>query len=67
MHLLNKESIKDLKPNDANTLVYKEIPEGELWRVEMLKELIEERSNNIEIEGFSTEELDDMINFICVS
>ena len=67
MLLVNKESIKDLKPTDANTIVYKEVPEGEMWRIDMLKELIEERTQHIEIEGFSTNELDEIVDLLCTS
>ena len=67
MQLLNKDTVHELKPSDANFMSYKEVPVGELWRIDMLKELIEERNHQVEIEGFTTEELDDMINFICTS
>ena len=67
MLLVNKESIKDLNPSDANSIVYNEIPEGEIWRVDILKELIEERSQHIEFEGFSTKELDDIVDLLCTS
>ena len=45
-------------------LKYLNMPDDQAWRVPILVELINARSNNL-INGFDYNELSDMINFIC--
>ena len=44
---------------------YKEIPEQEKWRLPIAKELMLTRSLETEIRGFSSNEVEDMLSFIC--
>ena len=44
---------------------YKEIPEQEKWRLPIAKELMLTRSLETEIRGFSSDEVKDMLSFIC--
>ena len=60
---VNKLSSKEVR----NNVQYKLVPEEEKWRIPMLKELIEVKAGNWKIEGFSNEELTEIVEFICVS
>merc|ERR1719319_154472 len=64
MQLVNKNNISELCPDDSLLIDYHPIPEEESWRIQILSELLDERTNKVSIEGFSTEELDDLINII---
>ena len=67
MLLCDKETIEHLTKNDLNDLRYFKVPENEIWRVNLLKELLDSRLDNIEIPGFSHEEISELIDFVCVS
>ena len=67
MHLLNKDSINDLSKSDVNTLVFSPVPKNEEWRIGFLKELLDIRSNDIVLDSFSKDEIDDMIQFVCTT
>ena len=47
MRLAGKRSIDDLKKGDFSDLIYKEIPEGEEWKIRLAEELIEMKNGII--------------------
>ena len=65
--LLDKNDIDDLSPQDASKILYKEVPENELWRIALVKELIDIRQGVLEVEGFSEDELVTILNYTCTS
>ena len=65
--LCNKNNINDLNTNDADMVEYHPIPEDELWRVNIIRDNIDARQNNTVIEGFSIDELDGYMDFVCTS
>ena len=65
MLLIGKKHIDELCPDDSKLIEYHPIPEEEYWRLQILSELLEQRQQSVNIEGFTTDELDDMIHIIC--
>ena len=53
--------------NILNKIWFARIPENELWRINSVKELSQIKSGHLKLEGFSIEEIEDMLQFICVS
>ena len=65
---MNKSDITELKSSLVKqNLVYEPIPEGEKWRISILEEIIDFREGKLEIQGFEREELDEILEFICVT
>ena len=60
--LTKKNSISQIQESDFVSLAYKNIPEGEEWRVQLLKELIDIRHNPKMLQEFSYDEIDEMIS-----
>ena len=68
MKLMNKENISELKSCEVkNSFKYKHVPDDQLWRIPLLKEMIEVRAGTTQIEGFSDEEITEMMEFVCTS
>ena len=65
--LCNKDNISSLNENDINDLTYNQVPENEMWRIGLLNELLNTRSSSLEVPGFTSDELTDMINIVCTS
>ena len=64
--ILCDTDVKDLSPLSVKTNVrYKQLPEDEEWRIPILTEMMFARDNNIEIEGLSRRDINDVINYIC--
>ena len=59
-------SVQDLRPSDAN-IKYRDIPAMEEYRVEFIREIVDIKNSQLEVQGFSTEELDDILQHLCVS
>ena len=64
MLIIGKDHIDVLCPEDSNLVDYHPIPEEESWRLEILTELLEQRQHNVNIEGFTSDELDDLIHIV---
>ena len=58
--------IHSLKPSDVS-YDYKEFPAEEKFRVNLIKELIEVKQNKLEVPGFSLDEVDELLQHVCVS
>ena len=53
--------------NTIDSMEYCPVPEGDTWRIGILDELLDSRSSIAEIPGFTQEEIQDLIDFVCVS
>ena len=64
-----EDEVADIHPSLVKkNMRYMQVPEGEQWRVSLLKELLMIRSNVSEgLPGFSSEEVQDLIDYLCVS
>ena len=59
-------NVVDLSPLDVKlNFKYKQLPEDEIWRMPILTEMIFARDNNIEIEGLSKRDINDIITYVC--
>ena len=65
--LANKTSFSEIIQSDLDTIIYKEIPDGEEWRVHTLKELMEIRQNPEMLPNFSYKDIEDLISFVCTT
>ena len=63
----DKACVHELLKNDVKDIEYHPVPTKEKWKVDVLKELIENRDGSLVIEGFDDEELSQMINYLCIS
>ena len=68
MNLMNKETVFDLKSGEVkHVFKYSPVPDEDFWRITSLHELLKVKGRSIRIDGFSTEEVDEMLEFVCVS
>ena len=68
MLLVDKDCIVDLVPNDADKLVYCEVNHGDEWKVNLVKELTELKfDDNMSVENMSKAELEEILNYSCIS
>ena len=62
------QSVDDLKPNIVTKLKYNQIMEEDKWRVGIIGEIIDMKNGNmVTPAGWTVEELDEILNFACVS
>ena len=62
----NKTIVEDLNILDYNVR-YHPLRKEEAWKVTLVKELISLRVGNLEVENLSSEETEEIINFVCTS
>ena len=56
--------IENLTPKLVKEKVrYKAVPDNEVWRVSVARELLKQRNSDIEVPGFT--ELDEILTYIC--
>ena len=64
--LLNKR-VEDLSPSDANAIEYHPIRIEDRYRVDLTWELLNVKHGNLEVDGFSEDELEMILHHICTS
>ena len=62
----NKSSIYELVPADAEKVEYHAINTKEKWRIPFIKEIIDFNHKQLEILSISKEDLEEMLNVLCV-
>ena len=67
MLLFGKVKVEDITESDVDAFKYAAVPPGDEWRVELVKEIIEIRNSNLEVENFDEEELNEVLNYLCTS
>ena len=67
MLLLDQTNIEDLCPEDHNLVKYNEIPEEEIWRVNIIKELVDVNWGECVVDGFSRDEICYIMGYACAS
>ena len=67
MLLTQKSNIDELLKMDYKKIDYHKISIEEQWRVSMIEEIIDMRYNQLDVEFFEFEEIDEILNFVCTS
>ena len=67
MLLLGKVNIDAIKIRDIENFDYAEVLPENKWKVDMVKEIIETRADQFNVENFTEEELDDILEHLCTS
>ena len=67
MLLTGKGTVEDLEVKDANSLHYHKVPACEEWRLNLLKELIDIKNEEIDVPGIDMYQLDQIINYVCTT
>ena len=63
----DKASVDNLGRGDLDSVEYYLTSTDDKWKEELLNELVDVRSNLLEVDGFDSEELDAILEYICVS
>ena len=68
MILMNKNNIRELESFEVKeSLSYNPVPEDQQWRIGFLREMIDVRAGDLEVDGFSVKEISEIIENICTS
>ena len=60
------QDIRSLKSEHV-TAKYRDMPINEQYRVDFIKELVDVKNNELEVQGFTYDELEDILQHLCVS
>ena len=67
LRLTGKSHWTKIKGSDIDNISYCDIDNADKWRVNFVNELLEIKRNEIEVDGFSVEEIDSMMDYVCTS
>ena len=65
--LTKKAKVDEITNDDIETIDYAAITEENAWRVNLIKEITDKKFKQLEIDGFSEEECEEILQFACVS
>ena len=63
---MNK-SVNNLTHSDASEVTYESIEDEQKYRIDFIKEIIDVRNSNLDVDGFSEAELDQILEHLCIS
>ena len=62
MLLVGKFDVDDLVTSDADQVLYNVVPENDQWRVNVVKEITEVKFGDLQVEGFTWNELQEILS-----
>ena len=65
--LTDKHRVEELCKDDIRKMKYHEIEEKDEWKVKFIHEITDVKFNKLEVENFSTEELDEILSHLCTT
>ena len=65
--LCGYDDIDDFKPNSCDDLLFHKVPPGEDWRINLIREIIDVKYDERNIENLDAEEIDEILEFVCTS
>ena len=65
MLLLEETSVDDITMSDSSSLSYHELESTENWEIFPIQDIVEAKAENLDIPGFSREELDEFLLYLC--
>ena len=67
MLVFNKNQIEDIEEKDIIEYIYAPVKENDAWKVQIVKELIDVKNDELSVVNMSKEEVDFMIESLCTS
>ena len=65
--ILLKKPISELSTADANLVEYVQVEESNRFKIDFIKELIEIKFGELNVNGFDSKELEEILEFLCTS
>ena len=65
--MTNKNHIDELRKEDVQKLRYQNENQNNYWKIGFIKEITDLKFNQLEVDNFSKEELDEILTFLCTS
>ena len=65
--LTEKDAIENITKHDIKGLKYHEVTREDTWKISFIRELIEIKNNQLSLNDFTKEKLNDILTHLCVS
>ena len=65
--LVGKSNIDDLEVLDADKVKYNVVPDNDHWRVNLVNEITEIKFGDLNVEGFTWNELQELLYEVCTT
>ena len=67
MLLFGKCSTQNIKMIDIDSFEFAPVKPEDFWKVSLVKEIIDIKADQIDVEGFTKHELDEILEYVCTS
>ena len=65
--LTDKSNIDDLRKDHIKEIKYQDVDPSNEWKIGFIKEITDVKFNQLEVENFSKEELEEILDFLCTT
>ena len=62
-----KSSVDEMSKEDYKKIDYHKIRDEEQWRLSLIDEIIDIKYKQLDVEGFDSEEIEEIFNYVCTS
>ena len=67
MILTRRQTIEQMTDEDIRNIITHPVPQEEFWRVDISRELQRIKSNDLRVDGFDSQEVNELLVYICFS
>ena len=67
MLLTERSNVDEICREDYKKIDYHKIKDEEQWRLSLIDEIIDIRYKQLDVEGFESEEIEEILNYVCTS
>ena len=67
MLLTGKTRVEDVRFEDFHSLTYHQLNQEETWKISAIKEIINTKAGMMEVPGFETDELEEILGHLCTT
>ena len=65
--LVKRSKIEEITKEDVENIEYAKLEDDDCWRVNLIKEITNVKFGQVEVEGFSSDECEEILQFACTS
>ena len=62
-----KSIVQELVPSDVLDFTYKPMENNERWKINIIQEIIEMKNGILEMDNFKRDELEEILEYLCIS
>ena len=65
MMLVGKDRVEEVRREDLDRITYHDLEDTKKWKIPCIMEIVDAKVGQLDIDGFTNEELEEILNHLC--